>query len=115
MPEPIHRMDFVLGGRIPQSVLPSLAMRVLPKPTLSPVPPVSSGADQARFSAQLSYFAFLKPNSSIASPRPLNPAPPSALSRSFMRSEHYGNFSVAHRATRVLPTRLNICSASLDG
>jgi hypothetical protein len=59
MPDAIHRMDFVLGGRISQSVLPSLAMPVHPKPNLSPVPPVLSGADQARFSPQLSYFAFL--------------------------------------------------------
>jgi hypothetical protein len=55
MPDGIHRTDVVLGGRISQSVLPSLALRVLPKPTLSPV---LSGADQARFSPQLSYFAF---------------------------------------------------------
>jgi hypothetical protein len=54
----IHRTDVVLGGRISQSVLASLAMPVLPKSTLSPVPPALSGADQARFSPQLSYFAF---------------------------------------------------------
>jgi hypothetical protein len=58
MPDRIHRMDVVLGGRISQSVLPSLAMPGLPKPTLSPVPPVLSGADQAQFSPQLSYFVF---------------------------------------------------------
>jgi hypothetical protein len=52
-------MDAVLDGRISQSVVPSLAMPVLPKPTSSPVPPVLSGADQARF-LQLSYFAFFE-------------------------------------------------------
>jgi hypothetical protein len=58
MPDGIHHMDVVLDGRISQSVLSSLAMAVLPKPTLSPVPRVLSGTDQARFSPQLSYFAF---------------------------------------------------------
>jgi hypothetical protein len=60
MPDGIHHMDIVLDGRISQSVLPSSAMPVLPKPNLSPVPPVLSGADQARFSPQLSYFAFFE-------------------------------------------------------
>jgi hypothetical protein len=72
------------------------ATSVLPKPTLSPVPPVLSGAHQARFSAQLSRcFRYLHQITAIAPARPIAQRSPSALSRSSMRREHCGNFSVA--------------------
>jgi hypothetical protein len=63
-------------------LIKALSIGELPKQRLSPVPPVLSGADQARFSPQLCCSrCFLQPNNSIASPRPLTRAPASDETR----------------------------------
>jgi hypothetical protein len=67
---------------------------------LSPVPPVLSGADQAGLPASLAaVFAVFcsRTTATAAHPRPRVSAFPN-----FMRREHYGNFSVADSAARVL-------------
>jgi hypothetical protein len=88
---------------LPRSKSRRSARPVCPKPKLSPVPPVLSGADQARFSPQLSgcIRCFLQPNNSHCSTSSAHPAPRIGALPKFMRHEHYGNFSVANSTTSV--------------
>jgi hypothetical protein len=67
---------------------------------LSPVPPILSGADQAGFPrvSRRCSRCFLQPNNSHCV---ILVRSPLALSRTSMRHEHYGDFSVADSAARV--------------
>ena len=78
------------------------ATSVLPKPISSPVPPVLSGAHQARFSHSSSRcFRYLHPNNSHGSSSPNRPAQPiGAFLKRSTRREHCGNFSVAYIVMR---------------
>src|SRR5271169_2817234 len=80
--------------------------------TLSPVPPVLSGADQARFSPQLSWL-FLQPNNSHCFTSSAHPASRIGAFPKFMRRQHCGNFSVAYKATRRVSERIVALARSL--